>query len=39
MNSILKKVANWLSKEGVQSAQMASFRGTYESPVPEQLKK
>ena len=37
MNVILKTIANWFYKHGKANAGMASIRGAYEAPVPQQL--
>ena len=37
MNVILKTIANWFYKLGKANAGMASIRGAYEAPVPQQL--
>lgn len=38
MNVLLKKLAEWLYEYGIAAAGMCSFRGSYEAPVPIQLR-
>lgn len=38
MNVILNLFANWLYKYGKTNAGIPSLRGSYEAPVPQQLR-
>lgn len=37
MNTLLKKLAEWVYKAAVANAGTVSVRGSYEPPVPKQL--
>lgn len=39
MEGIWKRVAGWIRRYGKEAAGLPSFRGSYEAPVPETLKK
>lgn len=39
MNKVWHAIATWLYQHGKVNAGMASLRGSYEAPVPQQLQK
>lgn len=38
MNKLWEKIASFIYQYGKESAGMVSYRGSYEAPVPQQLR-